>query len=128
MRIFLAAVCVLVSGFSFAQPAPSAQLPESHQTPLAGAQGSSLSPIRERFVERFDAANTTHDGRLTLAQAQAANMWFLVRHFSQIDVHNLGYVTLPEIKAWRAEHRWAHRPPMRQGQGESAGMPMSGQN
>jgi len=28
----------------------------------------------QRFIERFNAANTTHDGRLTLEQARTANM------------------------------------------------------
>ncbi len=49
---------------------------------------------------RFDAANTTHDGRLTLAQAEAA----LAKHFDKIDTAHKGYITLDELIAYRKAH------------------------
>jgi len=58
-----------------------------------------------RFLDHFNAANTTHDGRLTLAQAQAAGMPRLVQHFSEIDTQHNGYITLPDIRAWRQRIR-----------------------
>jgi hypothetical protein len=58
-----------------------------------------------RFVERFQAANTTSDGRLTLAQAQAANMRMIVRNFDTIDAQHKGYVTLQDIQAYRQQMR-----------------------
>jgi hypothetical protein len=64
----------------------------------------------QQFVARFDAANTTHDGHLTLAQAQAANMRGIVKHFSEIDTANAGYVTLQEIQAWYQAHPHHHQP------------------
>jgi hypothetical protein len=51
---------------------------------------------------RFEAANTTHDGRLTMQQAQAAGLRQLVRHFTQIDREGKGYVTLQDIREFRA--------------------------
>ncbi len=54
---------------------------------------------------RFDAANTTHDGRLTPDQAQAAGWRPIVRHFQEIDADHKGYVTFQDIRTWqRARH------------------------
>ena len=58
-----------------------------------------------RFIARFQAANTTHDGRLTLAQAEAGRMPMVARNFDAIDVQHKGYVTLQDIRAWRRQAR-----------------------
>lgn len=52
----------------------------------------------QEIDERFKKADTNHDGKLTLAEAQAG-MPRVSRHFSQIDIQNKGYVTASEIKA-----------------------------
>jgi hypothetical protein len=58
------------------------------------------------LAQRFDAANTTHDGHLTLAQAKAANMTSVVRNYDVIDTAKKGYVTIDEIHAYnRTRHR-----------------------
>jgi hypothetical protein len=56
-----------------------------------------------KWHSKFDAANTTHDGHLTLAQAQAAGMKPLVDHFAEIDAAKRGYVTFNEVQAWRMD-------------------------
>jgi len=58
-----------------------------------------------RFIERFQSANTTGDGHLTLAQAQAGHMPMIVRNFDAIDVQHKGYVTLQDIRAYRQQIR-----------------------
>jgi len=58
-----------------------------------------------RFIERFQSANTTGDGHLTLAQAQAGHMPMIVRNFDAIDVQHKGYVTLQDIRAYRQQMR-----------------------
>jgi hypothetical protein len=58
-----------------------------------------------RFLDRFDAANTTHDGRLTLQQAQAANMPWVSQHFTAIDSQQKGYITIQDIRAYRQQLR-----------------------
>jgi hypothetical protein len=58
---------------------------------------------------RFEAANTTHDGRLTIDQAQAANWIGVVRHFQQIDRDQKGYVTWQDIKEFRHAMQAARR-------------------
>ena len=55
------------------------------------------------FLMAFYAANTTHDGHLTLAQAEAAKLTPVVDHFTAIDVKKRGYVTFYDIEAWRLD-------------------------
>jgi hypothetical protein len=60
-------------------------------------------PMRDRFA----AANTTHDGRLTLAQAQAGGLKPVARHFQEIDRDQKGYVTMQDIKEWHRARKAA---------------------
>ncbi len=59
----------------------------------------------QRFIARFNAANTTHDGRLTQAQAQAGHMPWIAKHFAAIDAEHKGYVTLADLQAYRQQQR-----------------------
>lgn len=55
--------------------------------------------FRDRQIdERFAAADKNHDGKLTLAEAQA-EMPRVAANFDKIDTDKLGYVTLAQIKA-----------------------------
>lgn len=56
----------------------------------------------------FYAANTTHDGHLTLAQAKTADFKPAVDHFAEIDVKHRGYVTFYDIVAWRMDDMAKH--------------------
>ena len=62
-----------------------------------------------KFRDRFAAANTTHDGCLTLAQAQTANLRPVMRNFAAIDTAHRGCVTMKDIAAYRRTRR-ASRP------------------
>jgi hypothetical protein len=73
-------------------PAPS----QEHASKATGAQA-------HRFLDRFNAANTTHDGRLTLQQAQAANMPWVSQHFAAIDSQQKGYITIQDVRAYRQQ-------------------------
>ena len=68
-------------------------------------------PRRQRLTmqERFDAANTSHDGKLTLDQAKAANYTRVVSNFDAIDAKKNGYVTMEDIRAYNRAQRAAHR-------------------
>ena len=122
MRLFIVAV---VAAF--------AALPVSAQTlsPLTGSDGitpqhvpdtgrtdSSASgatrPARARHQrltaqQRFDEANTSHDGKLTLEQARAANMTRVADNFDAIDAKKNGYVTFEDIRAYNKAQRAARR-------------------
>jgi Ca2+-binding EF-hand superfamily protein len=60
-------------------------------------------PDPQKIAERFQAADTNHDGKLTLEEAKAG-MPRVAAVFSQIDVENKGYVTLEQIQALAANH------------------------
>ena len=57
------------------------------------------------LAQRFAAANVTQDGRLTLQQAEAANWRRVAQNFHDIDVQHKGYVTMDDIRSWRAAHQ-----------------------
>jgi hypothetical protein len=56
-----------------------------------------------RGEARFEAANVAHDGRLTLAQAEAAHWMVIVHNFSRIDRDQKGYVTWQDIREFQRE-------------------------
>lgn len=79
-----------------APPASSAATP-----PPAHRRGYTLQ-------ERFEMANTTHDGHLTQEQARA-KMPSVARDFADIDTSHRGFVTVDEIREHRRAVRAAHR-------------------
>ncbi len=52
----------------------------------------------EQIAERFAEADTNHDGRLTLAEAEAG-MPRVAANFNKVDADHSGTVTLAEIEA-----------------------------
>ncbi len=95
-------------------PPPTAQeqgMPSSAQDqgPPPSAQEQGPPPGgRMKFGDRFRAANTTNDGRLTQDQARAGGLKGIARHFDQIDTDHKGYVTLQDIVTWRRSLRQMH--------------------
>lgn len=87
----LISLLALISGAALAADAPPCG---------AGAPGH----FAERFNERFDKADTDHDGKLTLAEAQAG-MPRLAKLFDQIDVKKQGYLTRDDIRTFMISHR-----------------------
>ena len=102
---------------SITTPAPGATAPVSDASgmvptrmPRPGSgtaleRGGSGHSGRKTAEQRFEEANTTHDGHLTEPQAQAAHLRGVESHFAEIDSHHRGYITFDEIRAWRAERR-----------------------
>lgn len=87
-----------------AQPPPSYGPPASYPPP--GAYPRQGAAPGGALARRFDAANTTHDGRLTFQQAQTG-MPAVARSFAAIDTEQKGYVTLPEIRQFLVQQRHA---------------------
>jgi hypothetical protein len=54
-----------------------------------------------RMQQRFNSANISHDGKLTLAQARNANMNAVARHFDEIDTAHKGYITMDDVRSYR---------------------------
>jgi hypothetical protein len=83
--------------------------PTATSTPAPGATGAPAAPgapHRQTMRERFAEANTTHDGHLTLAQAQAG-FPAMARLFDAIDRDHKGYLTMDDIHAYYEAKRAA---------------------
>jgi hypothetical protein len=74
-----------------AAPAPAKPAPSHAQ--------HATTHTRTTMAQRFAAANTTHDGHLTEAQAKAG-LPAVYRHFGEIDSEHKGYVTTADLKAY----------------------------
>lgn len=59
--------------------------------------------------DRFETANTTHDGKLTRDQAEAGHMPRVARNFDAIDTGHRGYVTEDDIRAYNRSQRAARK-------------------
>lgn len=88
--------------------------PTHAQAPAAGAvehQGARAQ--RHGYLpldKRFEMANTTHDGHLTLDQARSATVMHTVAgNFEAIDKDHRGFVTEDDIRAWYKARRSASR-------------------
>ncbi|MDT7951240.1 MAG: hypothetical protein RQ966_07015 [Acetobacteraceae bacterium] len=88
---------------------PPPALSGAATTPPSAPAATRATQPRRTLDERFAAANTTHDGKLTLDQAKAGRLRAVSRDFVSIDKSKRGYVTLDEIKAYQADQRAARR-------------------
>lgn len=90
------------------QPPPGyPNAPPGYPNSPPGRPGASANPGGGGgLIQRFAAANVTHDGRLTRQQA-ATGMPMVARNFDSIDIEHKGFVTLPEIRAFAQERRAA---------------------
>ena len=103
MRLTPLVVLLLLAGAAHAQaPLTGTTAPAGSPavgTPSGETAASPAKPPRPRrrtLQERFEAANTTHDGHLTAEQARS-HMPAVARDFDQIDTAHAGYVTLDQI-------------------------------
>lgn len=126
-RLLLASCIALLPGLAFAQNAPpppgGPMGPPPGGPECGGGPGGPGGPGHgwkddghgwhhfmdpAAFLNEFYAANTSHNGHLTLAQAKAANFKPVADHFAEIDVKKKGYVTFYDIEAWHLDQA-AHR-------------------
>jgi Ca2+-binding EF-hand superfamily protein len=68
-------------------------------------QGQRMTPEQreQRMAERFNTADTNHDGKLSLDEAKAG-LPMVARNFDQIDTEHTGAVTLEQLKAYAKTH------------------------
>jgi hypothetical protein len=105
-------ILALAAAPAFAQPTPPPpeDLPPAGQAaPAPDQPAPPPQPQRPRGHPRFDAANTTHDGKLTLEQAQQSRWTMVAKHFAEIDQDRKGYVTLQDLHVWTAARRAARQ-------------------
>ena len=94
-------------------PGPEGPGGQGPQAGPGGAPHGGMQRPRVPFAQRFESANVTHDGRLTLEQARAGHMGMIAHNFEQIDADHKGYVTVQDVHAW---HRARHQAQMAQQQ------------
>ena len=85
-------------------PAPAtATAPSTTTAPAAPIK----KPVSHRMTlqQRFDAANTAHDGHLTKDQATAANWSYVAGNFAAMDKDKKGFVTIADIRAYARARR-----------------------
>ena len=86
----------LVTQTSLAQSSASASAKSasaSDQGPVPEGRGKDRA---NKIIERFKAADSNRDGKLTRAEAQG-KMPVVFRNFDKIDADKKGYVTLDDI-------------------------------
>lgn len=74
----------------------------------AQAQTTATKHARLTMEQRFEQANITHDGHLTLEQARSGYKT-VARHFDAIDQDKKGYITEDDIRAYNKTQRALHR-------------------
>ncbi len=109
-RIALAALLGLtvLPGLAAAQPAPNPPPGPGMMGGPGGRHDGHRPEDTAAFLMKFYAANTTHDGHLTLAQAKTADLGPIADHFTEIDTRHLGYITPYDIEAWRLDDMARH--------------------
>lgn len=126
--LFAALTGAALPGAASAETAPA---PKAAAVQAPASQGAAPAKPRMTAEERFKAANTTGDGRLTYAQAQA-KMPRVAHDFEAIDKDRKGYVTLADIRAHDAERRAARKAAKtadgKAGQHSAQAAPTSGAN
>lgn len=79
----------------------------SQTSPQPGLDPQRMEQMMQQLEARFANANSTHDGKLTKAQA-AQGMPMVARNFDQIDARKAGYITLPQIQQYMQQRAASH--------------------
>ena len=106
----LAMLAALPAGASHAQtlsPLTGSDAATQQRTPDAQLPARTARQPRMTMQARFDAANTSHDGKLTLDQARAGHMPRVANNFDAIDTKKNGYVTMEDIRSFNRAQRAA---------------------
>lgn len=103
-RTLLASLFVFAPAIACAQSAVNSPPPPP---PGPGSFHAGMAPDMHEMMA-FYAANTSHDGHLTLVQAKAANFKLVADNFNKIDADKRGYVTFYDIQAWKLDQFARH--------------------
>ncbi len=84
--------------------------PESRVAPTTPpTRGAELrAQVDRKLAAAFDSADVAHTGTLTRAQAQAAGLGFVARHFDEIDTQRSGVVRFDDVRRYLDANR-AHK-------------------
>jgi hypothetical protein len=108
LRQTLAAAAAVLAVFSVNAAPPVLRdpaLPEAlrHTRPAPASEGATLqAQVDAKLRSRFEAADTTGQGHISRAQAEAAGLGFVARHFDAIDSGGHGSVNWAQVQAYIA--------------------------
>lgn len=111
MKAVVLAVLSLAAGLAMADPAVQAPMRDPWVPPAVRAAAEAAAPKRSTALSaaqlgesklraNFDAADTTHSGRLTREQARAGGLGYIVNAFDRIDVAKQGSVSFDDVKRY----------------------------
>ena len=85
-------------------------LPSFAQQEQGQGQRQRMTPEQreQRMAERFNTADTNHDGKLSLDEAKAG-LPMVARNFDQIDTGHTGSVTFEQLTAYAKAHQGQRR-------------------
>lgn len=84
-----------------APPASTVAAARSDRHAAAQAGGDALAAkVTRQLRGSFDAADMTHRGALTRAEAQAGGFGYVARHFDAIDTRRAGEVTFADVQRY----------------------------
>lgn len=92
VRAAVAAVVLATSALT------ASAMPFGNASPAAGGHVEEALTVMQ---QRFQSADSDHDGRISREQARE-RMPFVYRNFDAIDTNHSGYVTLAQIEAFAA--------------------------
>jgi hypothetical protein len=82
-------------------PLAARQAAQAERRAAAQSGGASLNAQAEgQLRASFDAADRTHRGALTQAEAQAGGFGYIARHFDAIDTRHAGEVTFDDVRRY----------------------------
>ena len=87
---------------------PDPYLPpgKRHLAPEPGAAGEDLrKQALQKLKQRFDEADLDHNGSLTLDEARAGGLGFVVKHFARIDANGRGQVSFADLASYLQQRR-----------------------
>ncbi|HTD29265.1 MAG TPA: hypothetical protein VK660_07745 [Xanthomonadaceae bacterium] len=106
---------------AFAQTSPQPTSKGSTGSDAMPATQTARSSRQSGCGDKFHAADTNGDGKLSRSEAQKMPM--LAKHFDEIDANKDGFVTCDELRAWRQKTRAAAEQGSGQKSGKSAASP-----
>lgn len=79
-----------------------------HTAPARVTRGAALqAQVDAKLRSRFEAADTSGQGHISRAQAEAAGLGFVARHFDAIDDAGHGSVSWAQVQAYIAQRQRA---------------------
>jgi len=77
-----------------------------HTAPARVTRGTALqAQVDAKLRARFEAADTSGQGHISRAQAEAAGLGFVARHFDAIDDAGHGSVSWAQVQAYIAQRQ-----------------------